>query len=92
MLSSKILTPQLIISRDAYAGGTGGARIAIHTELFPSLLSAEETFSGIADWLVPETFSGGKPPDPQIIIVLLGDQCIKYCSSGKEFTDQNLAL
>ena len=72
--------------------GAGGARIALHTELFPSLLSAEEAFSGFVDDLVQETFSGGKPPDPQIIVVLEGDQCIKLYSSGQEFRDQNLAL
>ena len=32
--------------------GAGGARIALHTELFPSLLSAEEAFSSIVDSLV----------------------------------------
>ena len=59
---------------------------------FLSLLSAEEAFSGIVDSLVQESFSVGKPPDPQILLVLLEDQCIKHCSSGKEFKDQNLAL
>ena len=66
--------------RDAYAGGgqdgqlllcphswgAGGARLALHTELSPSLLSAEEAFSGIADSLVQESFSGDKPPDPKL--------------------------
>ena len=65
--------------------GAGGARIALYTKLFPSLLSAEEAFSNIVDSLVQETFSGGKPPDPHIIVVLLGDQFIKHGSSGKEF-------
>ena len=73
-----------------HSRGAGGARIALHTEFFPSLLSAEEAFSGIVDSLAQGHFSGGKPPDPQIIVVLLGDQCIKHCSSGKEFKDQNL--
>ena len=72
--------------------GAGGASIALHTELFPSLLSDEEAFSGIVDNLVQENFSGCNPPDPHIIVVLLGDQCIEHCSSGKEFEDQNLAL
>ena len=72
--------------------GAGGARIVLHTELFPSLLSAEEAFSGIVDSLVQDNFSEGKPPDPQIIVLLLGDQCIKHCSYGKEFEEQNLAL
>ena len=62
----------------------GGVRIPFHTELPPSLLSTEEAFSGIVDSLVQENFSGGKPPDPQIIVVLLGDHCIKHCSSGKK--------
>ena len=58
--------------RDAYAGGAGGARIALHTEFFPSLLSSEGAFSGISDSLV-ENFSGGKPPDPQVTVDSLGD-------------------
>ena len=45
-------------------GGAGGARIALHTELFPFLLSAEEAFSSIVASLVQENFAGGKPPDP----------------------------
>ena len=73
-------------------GGAGGAIVTLHTELFPFLLSAEEACSGIVDSLVQEDFSGGKPPDPQIIVVLLRDHCIKHRSSGKEFKDQNLAL
>ena len=72
--------------------GAGGARIALHTELLPSLLSAEEALFGTIDSLVQENFSGGKPPNPQMILVLLGDQCIRHCSSGKEFKDQKLAL
>ena len=100
-LATFILLFYYHIHRDAYTGrcplcphswGAGGARVALRTELFPSLLSAEEAFSGIVDSLVQENFSGGKPPDPQIIVVLLEDQCIKHCSSGKEFKDQNLAL
>ena len=71
--------------------GAGGARITLHTELFPFLLSTEEAFSGIVDSFIQENCSGGKPPDPQIIVVLLGDQCIKHCSSGKEYGSQNLA-
>ena len=72
--------------RDAYAGGgqvgqlppllssmgAGGARIALHTEFFPSLLSSEGVFSGISDSLV-EDFSGGKPPDPRIAVESPGD-------------------
>ena len=64
--------------------GAGGARITLHAELTPSLLSSEWAFSGIVDSLVQETFSGGKPPDSQIIIVLLGNQCSKHFSSSKE--------
>ena len=44
-------------------GGAGGARIALHTEFFPSLLSSEGAFSGISDSLVENCY-GGKPPDP----------------------------
>ena len=53
-------------------GGAGGARIALYTEFFPSLLSSEGAFSGISDSLV-ENFSGGKPPDPQVTVDSLGD-------------------
>ena len=56
------------------------------------LLSTGEAFSGIVDSLVQETFSGGKPPHPPIVVVLLGDRCSKHYSSGKEFEDQNLAM
>ena len=53
--------------------GAEGARVPLHTEFLPSLLSSEGAFSGIADSLVQENFSGCKPPDPQIPIELLGD-------------------
>ena len=73
-------TPFLVMIRDAYAGGgrmgsfplcphswgAGGARIALHTELFRSLLSAEEASSSIVDSLVQETFSGSKPQTPKL--------------------------
>ena len=59
--------------RDAQAGGAGGARIALHTEFLPSLLSSEGVFPGISDSLLQENFSGGKPPDPQATIQSLGD-------------------
>ena len=38
-----------------------GARIALHAELFPFLLSSEGAFSGIVDSLFQENFSVGKP-------------------------------
>ena len=57
--------------RDAYARGqegqmppsalihgAGGARIALNTEFFPSLLLSEGAFSVIVDSLVEETFVG----------------------------------
>ena len=53
--------------------GAGGARVTLHTEFFPSLLSSEGAFSSIADRLLQLNFSGGKPPDPQIPIESLGD-------------------
>ena len=49
--------------------GTGGARIALHVELFPSLLSCKGGFSGVVNGQVEENFPGGKPPDPQIPIL-----------------------
>ena len=63
--------------------GTGGARIALHTEFFPSLLSCEGAFSGGVNSLVQEIFSGDKPIDPQINTVLQLDKYTKYCSSEK---------
>ena len=43
-----------------------GARIALHTELFPFLLSCQETFSGVVDSLVQENFSGASPQTPNL--------------------------
>ena len=43
----------------------GGARVALHTEFFPSLLSSEGAFSGIADSLVQENFSEASPQTPK---------------------------
>ena len=63
--------------------GAGGARISLQTELFPTLLSSQGAFSGILDSLVQE-ISLEQAPDPQITVVLLGDQYIKLRSSGKE--------
>ena len=59
----------LIWTRATYAGGAGGARITLHTKLFPSLLSCKGPASGVVDSLVQENFSGGKPPDPQLHMV-----------------------
>ena len=39
--------------------GAGRARIALHTELIPSLLSSEGAFSGIVDSLGQEKFFWG---------------------------------
>ena len=69
-----------------------GARIALHAELLPSLLPSEGAFSDVVDGLIQENFSGGKPPDPPITVVLLGDKYSKHCPSGKELEDQNLPL
>ena len=80
--------------RDAYAGGcmrgsyplcphpwgAEGARIAL-----PSLLSSEGAFSGTSDSLLQETFTGGKPPDPQTTIQSLEDKYAKYYSSGRVY-------
>ena len=84
------------VLREAYAGGqdgqlpplpsfmgAGGARIALHTELSPSLLSAEDIFRHCRQ-VDSRKFCGGNTTDPRSILVLLGDQCIKHCSSGKE--------
>ena len=46
--------------------GARVARIALHAELLPSLLSDEEAFSGIVDSLVRESFSGGRPQTPKL--------------------------
>ena len=71
--------------------GAGGERIALHTELFLSLLPFKGAFSGIVDSLIYENFYGGKPPNPQSTIVLVGNRYIKHCSPEKEFK-QNLPL
>ena len=42
-------------------------------------------------WL-KRIFPGGKSPDPKLCNVVLGEQYIKHCFSGKEFEDQNLLL
>ena len=80
------------LTRDAYDGGQEGQELPFILNSFHLSYPAEEAFSGIVDRLVQENCSGGKPPDPQILVVLLGDQCIKHCSSGKEFRDHNPAL
>ena len=46
--------------------GAGRVRIALHMELFPSLLCCRGTFYGIVDRLVEENFSGGQAPDPNL--------------------------
>ena len=74
-----------------HRGGVGGARIALQTELFASLLSSEEA-SDIVDSLAQENVSRGKSPDLQISIVILGDQYIKHRSSGKQFEVNNPLL
>ena len=71
--------------------GVGGARIALHAELFPSPLSAKEAFFSILDNFVQGNFSGDKPPDPQIIVALLGDQCIFSGVSGQAVQPAPLA-
>ena len=53
--------------------GAGEARIALHTEFLPSLLSFEGAFSSISGSLLQENFSGGKPPDPHTTTKSLGD-------------------
>ena len=82
--------------RDACAAGhlwrAGGAILAPHTELIPSLLSSEGAFSGIVDSLVQENFFWGQATSPQIFIVFLGNQYTKTYSSGKEIEGQHLAL
>ena len=70
----------------------GGAIIAFDVELFPFLLYLEGALSDIVDSLVQENFSKGKPPDPQLCTVFLGDQYTKHCSSRKGIVNQNLTL
>ena len=66
--------------RDAYAGGAGGVaapsalikggwrgKLALHTELNPSLLSSERAFSGIVDSLGQENCFWGKPQTPKFL-------------------------
>ena len=63
--------------------------MVLHVELLPSLLPSEGAFSNV-DCLIQENCSGGKPPDPQIALVFLGDRYSEHCFSGKELEDQNL--
>ena len=49
----------------------GGARIALYTELFSSLLSYEGASSGVEDSLIQENVSRSKLPDLHLHIVLL---------------------
>ena len=46
--------------------GAGGARIVLHTESLPSLLSSEGAFSGISDSLLQKTFLGAGPQTPKL--------------------------
>ena len=73
-----------------FHGGTEDVRISLHAELFLPLLSCEGAFSGVVDSLVLEHFSGGKLPDPELLMVYLWDQYTKHSSSGKELEDQRL--
>ena len=47
-----------------YSWGAGGARISLHTELIPSLLSSEGAFSGNVDSLGQENIFWGQAPRP----------------------------
>ena len=64
--------------------GREGQEFLFILNSFSSLLSSEGEFSGIVDSLFQENFSGSKPPDLQICVVLLEDQCTKPCSLGTE--------
>ena len=46
--------------------GARGARIALHTEVFPFLLSCQKTFSSVVDSLVQENFFGASPQTPNL--------------------------
>ena len=74
-----------------WGGGQKGQELSFILNSFHSI-SSEEAFPGIVDSLVQEHSSEDKPPDPQVCILLLGDQYTKHCYSGKEFEDQNLSL
>ena len=49
-------------------GWSGGARIALHTELILSLLFSERAFSGIVDSLVHKKFLGTSPQNPELAL------------------------
>jgi len=51
----------ILLVRDAYAGGAGGPRLALHIELFPGLLSCEEAFSSGVDSFIEDNSSWSKP-------------------------------
>ena len=48
------------------AGGAGGARISLRTELFPSLLSFEGALSCAVDSFVQKHFSGTSSQTPKL--------------------------
>ena len=50
-------------------GRIRGARIALNTEIFISLLSNEGAFSGILDCFDHDNFNEGKPPGSQLDMV-----------------------
>ena len=79
-------------SRDAYAGGQEGQELSFVLNSFHLSYLLKRHFSALYTVWFKEIFLGASPPDPQIVVVLLGDQFIKHCSSGKEFEDRNLSL
>ena len=66
----------------------GGARIALHIELFPPLLPCKGALFGVVNSLTEENFSGENPQT-------LSLPCYSYETNGLsivEFEDQNLPL
>ena len=62
--------------------GAGGARSALHTKLFQSLLSCEGAFSGIADSLIQGNFLEASP---QILNFMWGGMGVRIALRTEHF-------
>ena len=92
------------LPRDTYAGGAGGAAAPsalIHGrqegQELPFILNSfhlsyllKGHFPAFQTVCCKKIFLGGSPQTPPTAVQSLGDYYSKHCSSGKEFTDQNL--
>ena len=80
---------QIVCTQGCLRWEAGGARIALHAELLPSLLPSEGAFSDVVDGLIQENFSGGKPPDPKLPWCCWETNIHSIVLLEKEHEDQN---